>query len=76
MTAEQLFRLLLDMDSCVVDPRPSQFGEAAELVRWLVTEIELNTEIPLTDRLREKYLGDWRSVDLSPIRQHFQGRES
>lgn len=66
MTAEQLIRLLLEFDQQVISPRPSSWGEAAELVADLCRHAEVTSVYWPIEPMR---LGDWRSVDLSAVRR-------
>ena len=70
MNAQRLLEMLMDMDSCIIDSRPSQFGEAAELVRWMARQIMMTDDGDMTPDRQKKYLGAYESVDLSEVHRH------
>ncbi len=59
MKAETVLRLLLELDQQVVSPRPSIFGQAAQVVADLCSCAE--------GVLRDGTLDGWNEVDLAPI---------
>lgn len=61
MNAAQLIRVLLELDRQVVSPRPSAWGEAAELVALLADHAARTCA-------DSELFGDWRDVDLSGVR--------
>lgn len=65
MNAEQLIKVLLELDQQVIHPRPSSWGKAAELVMNLAAHAERSLR---RDGLSE-LLGDYESVDLSSVRR-------
>jgi hypothetical protein len=69
MNAEQLMRVCLELDQQWLTSRPSPWGEAAELVARLCRYAELAD-------IRRDDFGDWKSVDLSPVRKSVSGRLS
>ena len=62
INAEQLIRVLLELDQQVLTSRPSAWGEAAELVRILC--------LHASPSLRNgDLMGNWEGVDMEPIRR-------
>jgi hypothetical protein len=60
--AASLIRLLLELDQQVIHPRPSAWGQAAELVATLCMHAEGSLA-----RSAPALLGDWEAVDLSGV---------
>lgn len=68
MNAEQLIKVLLELDQQVISHRPSEWGKAALLVADLCEYSEPHRCAP------PGRLGDWESVDLKPIDRRAPGR--
>lgn len=70
MTVADLIKILLEFDQQCVSPRPSAWGKAAETVWELTCQATGQTHLRLGNDVK---LGDWKSVDLSPVRKPFTG---
>jgi hypothetical protein len=67
MTAADVIRMLMEMDQQFISGRPSPLGRAALLVALLCEHAGPSLRRP-------DLMGDWESIDLSPVRRRTTGR--
>jgi len=72
ISVKQLLELLLELDQQVISPRPSTWGEAAQLVATLARHAEERWESPTCTWVTQKpvWLRGWRDVNLSTVNDH------